>query len=79
MSVLVNKQDRNKSKDISNSGLRNPFVVKGNILPVSWKAFRHNQERFSLLRAEKASKDRIHRYLETNIPSPAARGGLPVP
>lgn len=79
MSVLVYKEDKSKSKDISSSGLRNPFVMKGSILTVPWKAFRHNKERFSLLKTEKASKHPIHRYLEVENPSPAVHGGLPVP
>lgn len=68
-----------RNKDIGNSGLRNPLVMKGNILPISWKAFGNNQERYSLLRAEKTSKHPIPRYLEIQNSSPAAGGGLPVP
>lgn len=31
-----------RNEDISNSGLRNPRIMKVNNVPISWKAFRDN-------------------------------------
>lgn len=41
-----NGQTGIKNKD-NNNQLRNLLVMKGNILPITWKAFRDNQERYS--------------------------------